>query len=112
MFPACNIGSSHPVPGTWRFLHEDYLQTVLEWGWLGSSLWALLFFGGIAVGIHSYIRYARRDWIPRRRMLQPMAILALAGVALHALIDFPFQIESIQLYVATYLGLCRGSSLW
>jgi len=112
VFPAYNIRSGHPVPGTWRFLHEDYLQTVLEWGWLGSSLWGFLFFGGLAVGIQSYNRYARRDWMPRRRMLQPLASLALAGVALHALIDFPFQIESIQLYVATYLGLCWGSSLW
>jgi hypothetical protein len=112
MFPGWNIRSTHPAPGTWRFLHEDYLQTLLEWGWLGSSLWALLFFGGIAVGIYSQIRYARKNWRPRRRMLQTLAIVALAGVALHALIDFPFQIESIQLYVATYLGLCWGSSLW
>jgi hypothetical protein len=112
VFAGYNIGSGHPVPGSWRFLHEDYLQTVLEWGWLGSSLWALLFFGGIAVGILSYKRYAARDWIPRRRVMQPLAILALAGVAMHALVDFPFQIESIQLYVATYLGVCWGSSLW
>jgi O-antigen ligase len=93
-------------------LHEDYVQTVLEWGWLGSGLWALLFFGGIAVGIRSYNRYAKRSWMPRRRVLQPLAMVALAGAALHALVDFPFQIESIQLYVATYLGLCWGSSLW
>ena len=112
VFPGYNIGSGHAVRGSWRFLHEDYLQTVLEWGWLGSSLWALLFFGGIAVGILSYNRYATRDWMPRRRLMQPLAIIALAGVAMHALVDFPFQIESIQLYVATYLGVCWGSVLW
>ena len=112
VFPSYNIGSGHAVPGSWRFLHQDYLQTVLEWGWLGSSLWALLVFGGIAVGILSYKRYGTRDWMPRRRVMQPLVIVALAGVAMHALVDFPFQIESIQLYVATYLGVCWGSSLW
>jgi hypothetical protein len=112
VFPSYNIGSDHAVPGGWRFLHQDYLQTVLEWGWLGSSLWALLVFGGIAVGILSYKRYGTRDWMPRRRVMQPLVIVALAGVAMHALVDFPFQIESIQLYVATYLGVCWGSSLW
>jgi O-Antigen ligase len=112
VFPRYNVGSGRPVPGTWRFLHEDYLQTVLEWGWLGSSLWALLFFGGIAAAIRSYKTHATRDWTPRRRLLQPLAILGLIGVALHALVDFPFQIESIQLYVASYLGICWGSSLW
>jgi hypothetical protein len=112
VFPGYNIGSNHTAPGSWRFLHEDYLQTVVEWGWLGSSLWALLFFGGIGVGILGYNRYGRRDWMPRRRVIQPLAIIALGGVATHALVDFPFQIESIQLYVATYLGVCWGSSLW
>jgi hypothetical protein len=112
VFPIYNRSGSDQVPGTWRFLHEDYLQTLLEWGWLGSSLCALLFFGGITVGIRSYSKHARRCWTPRRRVLQPLVIIALAGVALHAVVDFPFQIESIQLYVATYLGLCWGSMLW
>jgi hypothetical protein len=111
VFPAYNSVSTQRAPGTWRFLHDDYLQTLLEWGWLGSSLWALLFFGGIAIAIRSYNKYARSEWTPRRRLLQPLVITALLGVAFHALIDFPLQIASIQLYVATYLGLCWGSSL-
>lgn len=112
VFPTYSIGSANEAPGTWRFLHEDYLQILLEWGWLGGILWGLLFFGGITVGIRSYKDHARQEWTSRRRVLQPLVIIALMGVALHALVDFPVQIESIQLYVATYLGLCWGSALW
>ena len=112
VFPTYNRTGSDQVLGTWRFLHEDYLQTLLEWGWVGGILWALLFFGGITVGIRSYKEHASREWTPRRRVLQPLVITALIGVALNALVDFPAQIESIQLYVATYLGLCWGSRSW
>jgi len=112
VFPSYNNVANKPAPGTWRFLHEDYLQTVLEWGWVGSSVWALLVVGGIAIGIRSYKKSAAHGWAPRRRLLQPFVITALIGVALHGLVDFPFQIASIQLYVATYLGLCWGSSVW
>jgi len=112
VFPAYNITSPNQVEGTWRFLHQDYLQTLLEWGWLGSTLWALTFLGGIIIGIRSYREHGRLEWTPRRRVLQPLAVIALIGVAVHALVDFPLQIESIQLYAATYVGLCWGSSLW
>jgi hypothetical protein len=112
VFPTYTRSGSDQVPGTWRFLHEDYLQTLLEWGWIGGILWALLFFGGITVSIRGYKEHARREWTPRRRVLQPLVIIALVGVALHGLVDFPGQIESIQLYVATYLGFCWGSKLW
>jgi hypothetical protein len=110
VFPSYNSVSINHVPGTWRFLHEDYLQTVLEWGWVGSGLWGFLFFGGIVIAIRSYKKPWAREWTPRRRLLLPFVIVALVGVALHALLDFPLQIASIQLYVATYLGLCWGSS--
>jgi hypothetical protein len=128
-FPHFNNVSADHAPGAWRFLHEDYLQTLLEWGWGGSALWALLFFGGVVIAVRALLsqRRIRRgaesdtrgrlrspeaEWIPRRRLILPLVVVALIGVAIHALVDFPFQIYSIQLYVATYLGLCWGSALW
>jgi hypothetical protein len=112
VFPTYNRAESVEVPGKWRFLHEDYLQTVLEWGWVGGILWAVLFFGGITLSIRAYKQHARPEWTPRRRVLQPLVIIALLGAAVHAVVDFPVQIESIQLYMATYVGLCWGSMLW
>ena len=112
VFPSFNSTSAAPAPGEWRFLHDDYLQTMMEWGWIGSALWAALFFGGLIVAVRRLNSGDARDWLPRRRLLLSLVAIALAGVALHALADFPLQIASIQLYVATYLGMCWGSARW
>jgi O-antigen ligase len=113
MFPYYTAGLPDNIRGTWRFLHEDYLQTLLEWGLLGSASLAVLFFGGFVVGTRNLIRRSRLlKWRPRQRLFLPMILLALAGISVHASVDFPLQIASLQLYVAVYLGLCWGSSYW
>jgi hypothetical protein len=97
------------LEGTWRFLHEDYLQTLMEWGWIGSALIAFIFFGGMIVAMRALRSEEAFGWLPRRRAFTPLALLGLGSVAVHAVVDFPLQIASIQLYAATYLGVCWGS---
>jgi hypothetical protein len=111
VFPQYVDAPESRVAGTWRFLHEDYIQTLIECGWIGAALWALLFFGGIAIAWQRF-RRCRKFWAPRQRTLLPLVLLALGSVALHAFVDFPLQIASIQLYVATYLGICWGACQW
>jgi len=99
------LGTS--IRGIWRFTHQDYLQTLIEWGWAGASVWGVLFFGGMIRCFHFWRRMRSAE-----SALLLASGLALAGVALHALVDFPLQIASLQLYVAVYLGLGWGSGAW
>lgn len=101
------LGTS--IRGVWRFAHQDYLQTWIEWGWVGMTLWVGLFGGGIWKGL----RWLRTGKLHTEdRTLLFAGLVALGGVAMHAMIDFPLQIASLQLYVAVYLGLCWGSPQW
>jgi hypothetical protein len=113
VIPYYTNGLGPKVGGIWRFLHEDYLQTLMEWGWVGSGCWALLFFGSMATAVRTLCRRGADPMLSgRQRLFLTSSVLALAGIALHALVDFPLQIASLQLYVAVYVGICCGSSRW
>lgn len=99
------------IHGTWIYAHEDYLQTLIEWGWVGAALWGGLFFGGMFSCFAGW-RRMRIAGSNRASALAFSAGLALLGVALHAAVDFPLQIASLQLYAAVYLGVGWGSRLW
>jgi hypothetical protein len=96
-------------PGRWSHLHQDYLQTVLEWGWAGAAGWTLIFLGGWGTGMWALRTSKQGKGSPRLHRMLPFVLIALGTVALHSLVDFPLQIASLQLYAATYLGICWAS---
>jgi hypothetical protein len=98
-FPHYTNGAGTLIAGVWRFAHEDYLQTIIEWGWFGGGLWGLLFFGAIFKSLFASSR-GHRD---SRSMF--VCGMALSGAAIHAVVDFPLQIPSLQLYIATLAGI-------
>jgi len=102
IFPYFTTHLGNKVAGFWKYSHEDYLQTLIEYGYLGAAAWSFLFFGGlvrtIRGSLHTHLRSF--DSIDQRALT-----LALAGIALHSLFDFPLQIYSLQLIVMVYLAL-------
>jgi hypothetical protein len=38
------------------YAHEDYLQTVLEWGWFGTLWWTFLVAGGLYRAVRTYMK--------------------------------------------------------
>jgi O-antigen ligase len=94
----------------WSHAHNDYIQTLVEWGWLGGAVWGVLVFGGMWV--------CWRAWRNARPASEVDAALAAAVglgmvvVLLHALVDFPFQNAAVQLWVAVLLGLAWSSGGW
>jgi O-antigen ligase len=110
VFPHYTGKDADKIPGIWKYAHNDYMQTVLEWGWLGAAVWGVFFFGGMAqVWIHWRKRW---DLSTTDHVLLLVTGLALAGVAAHAFVDFPLQIASLQLYVGVCLAFGWGSGTW
>ena len=94
--------------GLREYAHEDYLQTVLEWGWMGTLWWVLLVGGGLYRGIRSY---SQRELFASKteRHLILAAILGICGTLAQSLIDFPLQIASIRLFFLVLLAFCWAS---
>ncbi len=82
-------------------LHNDWLETRITFGWIGSGLIALAL---VAV----LLRWFARDGIHGSRPFIMLIWLALAGCLVHAHYDFPFQIYSI---VLLFLVLCAILSI-
>jgi hypothetical protein len=94
-----------------QFAHTDWLQTVVEWGILGALAWGILVGGGLWEALRS-LRESRvkKVEIGSREAMVAGVATALGGLLLHALIDFPLQIPSIQLYFVVLLALAWNAA--
>jgi hypothetical protein len=81
-------------------LHNDWLETRITFGWVGSSLIASAF----ALVI---LRWFARGGIHGGRRFIILSWLALAGCLAHARYDFPFQIHSV---LFLFLLVCAALS--
>jgi hypothetical protein len=82
-------------------LHNDWLETRITFGWVGSGLIALAL---VAV----LLRWFLRGGVHGGRRFIILTWLAVAGCLAHARFDFPFQIHSI---VFLFLVLCAILSI-
>ncbi len=101
--PLANVGAAIR-----DYAHEDYLQTVLEWGWFGTIWWTLLVGGGLYRAIRTYREREMFASKGDRRVLLA-AILGVCATLAQALMDFPLQIASIRLCFLVLLALCWAS---
>lgn len=103
-FPFFTIGYGQRLLGYWEYAHEDYLQTLVEWGFCGVALWVLFFGTNILRGGRALLR-RQRTWDAGTRAFAIACLLSIASVLAHATIDFPMQIASLQLYTCVVLAL-------
>ncbi|HWF19946.1 MAG TPA: tetratricopeptide repeat protein, partial [Verrucomicrobiae bacterium] len=95
--------------------HNDYLNTLVDWGVVGTALvasaWVLLYWGIIKVWRD--VRGRRDDF--SRKKSNKFAFLIGASVGLfailvHSLVDFNMQLPAIAILVVTFMALL--SSQW
>jgi hypothetical protein len=96
------------TPGTqvriWSNAHNDLLQAIIEWGWVGGAVWTALALSTLAVGVRELNNLAC-PFLTRILLLGPVA--GLLAVTAHCLVDFPFQVLCIQFYAT-----CFAAFIW
>ncbi|MEQ1564241.1 MAG: Wzy polymerase domain-containing protein [Myxococcota bacterium] len=95
----------------WGHAHDDYVEWLLEFGALGV----------VALPVVAWFWWPRRDGAapastssdPTRPHARPeradLLLVSIAGVCVHALVDFPLQIPALAMCVGALWGLRRGA---
>jgi hypothetical protein len=102
IFPDHEAYLGSRIHGFWKYAHEDYLQTLIEYGYVGACFWGVFFFGSIG---RALVLASWSSLRTKERLGYATCVLALGGTALHSGVDFPLQIASLQLYVMMFIAM-------
>jgi exopolysaccharide production protein ExoQ len=88
--------------------HDDYLELMVETGWMG--------FGALAAVVALWGAQVRRLWRSGRDAARTMCVLSglsLGFIALHSLVDYPLRSMTLAALSAVMVGLvfCREAAL-
>lgn len=101
--------------GHWRHAHNDYAEFFAEWGWLGAALFVLLltFPGRRLVGAlrQVFSKNSRFEMSFQRRAGLICFSTALFSALLHAVVDFPLQVDAIRYLCAVLAGLALAMAV-
>ncbi len=111
----------------YNMAHQDYLQTLIEWGIVGTLLWTLLFvppcwflfrstrkapdkpsreFEGYRISVSDHLKAAWNSIpSPSTGVIAAGALTSILLVAIHSLLDMPMQITSLQFYFLNLVAL-------
>jgi O-antigen ligase len=84
-------------------LHNDWLEFRITFGRVGFTLM-------LAVLVITSLRWLVPGGVPRDRTFLLLTTFALGGCLLHASVDFPFQIYSIELLFVVLAAVLFSSS--
>ena len=95
--------------GRWRHAHNDYTEFFAEWGWPGVVVFILVLLlpGRRLLGAlrQVFARDSHYDISFQRRAGLICFSVALVSVLLHAVVDFPLQIDASRHLFAAMLGV-------
>lgn len=100
-----------------QFVHNDWLQLLTEYGWLGILFISVLLLFHFREGWR-FLGWFIRERFPRIAMLSGKnlgmvvgAISALVAVLVHAIFDFHLHVPSIALITALFLGILANPGI-
>lgn len=109
LFPYYTNEIDSMIMGVWNYAHNDYLQTLVEWGWLGTGCLAACIGGGFLL-IARELFYHRDNHSKTRFIFLRGYMVAMTTFLIHATIEFPFQIESLAVVFSVILGVAWAAA--